>query len=80
MARDEANAHPAQFPLALPELFMKTYACDIWYEPFCGSGTSIVAAERSGRRCFAIEITPRYCDIAIRRAEAEGLTVERAAD
>jgi len=30
------------------------------YEPFCGSGTTIIAAEQLGRRCFAKEIEPRY--------------------
>jgi len=39
------------------------------YEPFCGSGTQIVAAERAGRRCFAMELDPVYCDVAVRRWE-----------
>ncbi|PKP62969.1 MAG: DNA modification methylase, partial [Alphaproteobacteria bacterium HGW-Alphaproteobacteria-8] len=38
-------------------------------EPFCGSGTQIVAAERAGRRCFAMELDPVYCDVAVRRWE-----------
>ncbi len=38
-------------------------------EPFCGSGTTIIAAEMMGRRCTAIEKSPRYCDIAITRWE-----------
>lgn len=37
------------------------------YEPFCGSGTTIIAAEMTGRVCHAIELDPRYVDIAIRR-------------
>lgn len=49
-------------------------------DPYLGSGTSIVAAHRTGRRCFGIEISPIYADICLRRAEAEGLPVERAAD
>ncbi len=39
------------------------------FEPFCGSGTQIVAAERAGRRCFAMELDPVYCDVAVRRWE-----------
>src|SRR5262249_16035514 len=39
------------------------------YEPFCGSGTSVVAAEISGRRCFAIELDPAYVDVAVQRWE-----------
>jgi len=44
-------------------------ANDLIYEPFCGSGTQIVAAERAGRRCFSMELDPVYCDVAVRRWE-----------
>jgi DNA modification methylase len=37
------------------------------YEPFCGSGTTIIAAEMTGRCCHAIEISPQYCDVAVIR-------------
>lgn len=37
------------------------------YEPFCGSGTTIIAAEMAGRSCYAIEIDPAYIDVAIIR-------------
>lgn len=37
------------------------------YEPFSGSGTTIIAAEMTGRRCFAVELNPAYVDIAVRR-------------
>lgn len=40
---------------------------DICYEPFAGSGTQFVAAERLGRRCFGLEREPRYCDLIVRR-------------
>jgi len=39
------------------------------YEPFSGSGTTIIAAEQLGRKCYAIEIEPRYVDVAVRRWE-----------
>lgn len=39
-------------------------------DPFCGSGTTIIAAEMTGRRCTAIEISPAYCDVTIKRWEA----------
>jgi DNA modification methylase len=51
---------------------------DIVYDPFLGSGTTLIAAHRTGRRCYGVEIEPRYADVILRRAEAEGLTVERA--
>jgi DNA modification methylase len=37
------------------------------YEPFSGSGTSIIAAETTGRACYAIEIEPAYVDVAVKR-------------
>jgi DNA modification methylase len=46
-----------------------TNVADIVFEPFSGTGSQIIAAERTGRRCRAIEITPAYVDVAIRRWE-----------
>ena len=40
------------------------------YEPFLGSGTTLIAAQTSGRACFAIELDPLYVDVAIRRWQA----------
>jgi DNA modification methylase len=40
------------------------------YEPFLGSGTTLIASQTSGRVCFAIELDPRYVDVAMRRWEA----------
>ncbi len=42
---------------------------DIIYEPFSGSGTTIIAAESCRRRCYAVELNPEYVDMAIRRWE-----------
>jgi DNA modification methylase len=60
------------------------------YEPFSGSGTTIIAAEQTGRRCLAIELSPIYVDVAIQRwqnftgklatLQATGQTFEDAAD
>ena len=40
------------------------------FEPFSGSGTSIIAAEMCGRACHAIELDPAYVDVAVRRWQA----------
>jgi len=40
---------------------------DAIYEPFSGSGTTIIAAEQTGRRCYAMELSPQYVDVAVRR-------------
>jgi len=43
---------------------------DLVLDPFLGSGTTLIAAERVGRRCFGIEIDPLYVDTIIRRWQA----------
>ena len=40
---------------------------DAIYEPFSGSGTTLIAAEQTGRRCYAMELSPQYVDVAVRR-------------
>jgi DNA modification methylase len=48
------------------------------YEPFAGSGSTLIAAERLGRRCYAIEIDPRYAQVVIERwAAFSGLEAVR---
>ena len=37
------------------------------YDPFLGSGTSVIAAEATGRVCYGLEIDPAYCDLVVRR-------------
>jgi DNA modification methylase len=49
---------------------------DLVLDPFLGSGTTIIAAERTGRRCCGIEIDPLYCDVIVRRWQT--LTRDRA--
>jgi DNA modification methylase len=69
-----ARRHPAVFPVKLPQQLIETWSSsvgDIVYEPFAGSGSTILAAERTGRTCYAIEISPEYCDIAIARFQKE---------
>ena len=51
------------------------------YEPFSGSGTTIIAAEQTGRRCLAIELNPAYVDVAVKRwQEFTGKQATLAAD
>lgn len=61
--------HPAVFPVALPEHILLAYSDpgDIVFEPFGGSGTTILAAQRTGRQARAIELAPQYTDVAIKR-------------
>ena len=72
---------PADFPGALVEAVLTAFSNhgDLIYEPFCGSGTQLIAVERAGRRCFAMELKPVYCDAAMRMLEtATSMTAERA--
>jgi hypothetical protein len=61
--------HPTPKPLELFDIPLRqhTRAGEVSYEPFAGSGTQIIAAQRLGRRCFALEISPVYCDLIVRR-------------
>jgi DNA modification methylase len=40
------------------------------YEPFSGSGTTIIASEMTGRACYAVELAPAYVDVAVQRWQA----------
>ena len=54
-------------------------AGDPVYEPFSGSGTTIIAAEQTGRACYAVEIHPAYVDMAVTRwQEFTGLVAVHA--
>lgn len=68
--RDEALAnHPTVKPVALvaDAILDCSKPKGLILDPFAGSGTSIIAAERTGRRCAAIELDPLYVDVALRR-------------
>jgi DNA modification methylase len=61
-----ADGHPAPYPVGLPLIALQSWCGDV-YEPFCGSGTTLVAAEQLGRRCYGMEISPAYCDVIVKR-------------
>ena len=65
--------HPAPFPVELPRrlIDLYTYEGDAVLDPFLGSGSTLVAAERTGRRGFGFDLDPEYCEIAAARLEAE---------
>lgn len=64
--------HPTVKPVALVADAIRdvTLAGEIVLDAFVGSGTTILAAERTKRRAFGIEIAPGYIDVAIRRWQA----------
>jgi len=63
--------HPAMFPVELPWRCIKMHSDKggIVLEPFSGSGTTIIAAEQTERLCYAMELSPVYCDLAVKRWE-----------
>ena len=69
---DELSTHPTVKPVALVADAMKdcTRRRDIVLDTFCGSGTTLMAAERVGRRAYCLELEPRYVDVTIRRWQA----------
>jgi hypothetical protein len=72
--------HPTQKPLVLFETPIRNHLRpgEALYEPFCGSGTAMVAAERCCVRCYAMEIDPVYVEVALRRWERfSGLQAEQ---
>jgi len=65
----EALGHPAAYPTSLPKFFISAFSDtdDSVYDPFLGSGTTLIAAEQLGRECYGMEISPQYCDVIIER-------------
>jgi DNA modification methylase len=77
-ARGIECEHPAVYPIDLPAKAMKMWE-GVAYEPFSGSGTTIIAAEKTGRRCYAMELSPAYVDVAVKRwQDFTGLTATHA--
>ena len=66
----EGRFHPTQKPLLLYWRLIKRTPGGIILDPFCGSGTTCVAAKKLGRRYIGIDISPEYCQIARSRLEA----------
>ena len=71
LPRQANELHATQKPVALLETILATTPfAEMVYDPFVGSGTTIIAAERQGRICYAMEIDPGYVDAAVKRWEA----------
>jgi len=66
---DKQTNHGTQKPVEvmLRPILNNSSAGQAVYEPFCGSGTTLIACEKSGRCCLAMELDPKYCDVIIKR-------------
>ena len=61
--------HPTMKPITLCAklIYNSSHEGDTVFEPFGGSGSTLIAAEQLNRRCCAIELEPKYCDVIVRR-------------
>lgn len=71
-ARKGLRSHPTVKPTAMLEdaLLDLTRRGEVVLDPFLGSGSTVMAAEKAGRTCRGVEIDPLYVDVALRRFEA----------
>jgi DNA modification methylase len=72
LARHAVKAHPAAFPVKLPETLIGylTAPGEVVADPFAGSGSTLIAAQATGRRGIGMELDPAYVDVAVARWEA----------
>ena len=66
---EEKFDHPTQKPVALMRKPIRNHTVpgEMVYDPFLGSGTTLIAAEQTGRICLGCELDPKYSDVIIRR-------------
>ena len=78
--RDKRNTHPCPRPLRTMVDLIGTYSNtdSVILDPFCGSGTTLVAAKQAGRRAIGIEIDERFCAIAVDRLRQRAMVFEDA--
>jgi DNA modification methylase len=66
----EERHHPTQKPVGLMAWCVEqSNDAKTIYDPFLGSGTTLIAAEQLGRKCYGMEISPQYCDVIVKRWE-----------
>ena len=63
----KSEEHPTMKPVALVEQAIKNHSVGIILDNFLGSGTTIIAAERTNRTCYGLELDPHYCDVIVTR-------------
>ncbi len=68
----EQFGHPAVCPVEIPYRSMQAYSGNraSVFEPFGGSGTTLIAAEKLSRKAYLMELNPAYCDVIIKRWES----------
>ena len=67
------NAHPAPFPLEIAERVISSTDSNTILDPFMGSGTTLLASQRLGRKAIGVELSEEYCEIAVKRLQQQEL-------
>lgn len=65
--KEYANIHKATFPVQLPIYFIENFTESSCIDPFGGTGTTLIACEKTNRKCFMMELDPHYCSVIIER-------------
>lgn len=65
----ESRHHPMQKPVKLAEFFIEKFSESSVLDLYLGSGSTLIACEKTGRKCFGMELDPGYCDIIVARWE-----------
>jgi DNA modification methylase len=75
------DGHPSPFPVELARraIRLSTWPGEIVFDPFAGSGTTLLAARQLGRRAIGVERSERYCELAVSRLSQGALDFEGAA-
>ena len=79
---DRDGTHPTQKPIEFFQKIITSVDCVSVFDPFVGSGTTIVACQNLSRRCRAIEISEKYCAVILERMATAfpGISIERVTD
>jgi hypothetical protein len=86
VARETKTEHPTQKPVEIPltAITNSSQTGDLVIDFFGGSGSTMIAAEMAGRRCYTIELDPKYCDVIVNRyvklTGNIGVTLERGGE
>ena len=68
--KNERRCHPTQKPIDLAIWFFEKWGKDYnCIDPFLGSGSTLIACEKTNRKCYGMELDPQYCDVIINRWE-----------
>ena len=63
----KSRVHPTQKPVGLFENIFADFDFKICFDGFLGSGTTLIACEKTGRICYGMELSPQYCDVIVKR-------------